>query len=352
MPADPPSNTGSPDRSRPAASELNKETTESDLWNLDEDPVEMTIKRPSAPPSAPKPPTEINPDDPSKKAVQRGKSPAPAPVERKAILNPQSSASPYDEIGELEEQDEEEEESDAVLLVLPDEEEEPAPTAPAVAKIPAETQAAPAEEAPRRENRPRSEPSAPAGTLTLPKPKPKELIGLAAVAFLLLLGAIWVLSRFFTQLSFQSPHAKTPDFPLKGEHSAVVSADTFWRAPIRDGPDAEKVKREAAMIPVVEVALDPASSQGALRFEFRNQTGEKIGDVITRGFQGGKFSANGNTKITVTATDGFPSDGDFNAYLTSETAPWTIEVREGSSIDGGSSSFKPLAVLPIKRSRR
>ena len=211
------------------------------------------------------------------------------------------------------------------------------------------------EEAGPRQNRPRAETAvaAPATSFRFPRPQPRELLGLAAVAFLLLLGAIWVLSRFFTQLSFESPHTQAPDFPVKGDQAAIVSAETFWRAPVREGANIEKVRRDVAMIPVVDITLDPAtSSQGALRLEFRNDRGEKIGDVITRGFQGGRFHASGDPKISIAATDGFSSQGDFNAYLTSDAPPWTVEIREGSSIDGGSASFKPLAVVPVLRSRR
>ncbi|WP_367873462.1 hypothetical protein [Luteolibacter sp. Populi] len=351
MPADPPSNTGSPDRSRPVASDLNKETTEGDLWNLDDEPAEKPARRPSTPRGSPKPAAESNPEEAAKKLVHRMT--PPRQDERKVNLGKIEPPEPRDEIGDLEEhQDDNEEE--AVLIVLPEDEvEEFAPLAET--GVEEEPATKPAEEAGPRQNRPRPEAPAasPAASFRILRPQPRELLGLAAVAFLLLLGVIWVLSRFFAQLSFQSPHTQAPDFPVKGNQAAIVSAETFWRAPVREGANIEKVRRDVAMIPVMDITLDPAtSSQGALRLEFRNDRGEKIGDVITRGFQGGRFHASGDPKISIAATDGFSSQGDFNAYLTSDAPPWTVEVREGSSIDGGSASFKPLAIVPVLRSRR
>lgn len=364
MPAEPPSQPDSKDRNRPVPADSAKEATESDLWNLDDEPLERPAPRPRESPVAPRP--AVSSEDPGaeagRKAVQRGKTPA-RNEDRKTPLAPVEPLPTRDEIGELEE-DPEEAEQEAKLIVLPDEEEEEPAPPPQPAEEPYEEseeeedeeEDTSAEEAAPRQNRPRSEvpvPAAPAVPLQLPKLQPRELLGIAAVAFVLLLGAIWVVSRFFTQVTIESPHAQAPDYPVKGSHATVANAESYWRAPIREGANAEKIKREAMMIPVVEVSLDSAaSSQGALRLEFHNDRGEKVGDVITRGFQGGRFQASGDATLMIPATDGFASEGEFNAYLTSDAPPWTVEIREGASIDGSSASFKPLAIVPIKRARR
>lgn len=357
MPAEPPSQPDPKDRLRPISPDSSKEATEGDLWNLDDEPMERQAPRPreAATPSRPAAAEASSSSEPqapaSRKIAPRGKTPAHG-EDRRTPFMPTEPSPQQDEIGELEEAPEDAEE-ESVLIVLPDDEEDyPAPSL-AVQEEQEDQAAAPT--APR-ENRPRTEIPSPAATgtpLQLPKFNPRELIGVAAVAFVLLLGAIWVISRFFTQVAIESPHAKAPSYPVKGSQATLAAGDSYWRAPIREGAEAEKIKREAQVIPVVELSLDPgASSQGALRLEFHNDRGEKVGDVITRGFQGGRFQASNDAKLVIPATDGFDSEGDFNAYLTSETPPWTVEVREGASIDGGSASFKPLAIIPIKRARR
>lgn len=361
MPAEPPSQPDSKDRNRPIIpTDSGKEATEGDLWNLDDEPVERTAPRPRETPSAPRPAVADAPGaEAARRSVQRGKTPAHA-EERKIPLAPAEPPPARDEIGELDE-DHEHDEEEATLIVLPDDEQEAA--APASKQSESfdtaeEVEAdSPVEAATPRQNRPRSEVQAPAAaaaatSLQLPKLKPRELIGIAAVAFVLLLGAIWVITRFFSQIPIQSPHAQAPNYPVKGSYTTVADAESYWRAPVREGANAEKIKREAMMIPVVEVSLDSASAQGALRLEFHNDKGEKVGDVITRGFQGGRFQANNEAMLVIPATDGFNSEAEFNAYLTSASPPWTVEIREGASIDGASASFKPLAIVPIKRARR
>ncbi len=204
-----------------------------------------------------------------------------------------------------------------------------------------------------RQSPPRATPAASSNGLRFPKLSPREWIALGSFAFLIALGVIWVITRFFTQLSFQSEHVSAPDFPVRGQHAVIKAADTFWREPIREGPNRDSAKREVTMIPVVEITLDPeASSLGALRISFKNERGETVGDPMIRSFNAGSFQQSGGSKIAIAATDGFIDEGNFNAYRSSDDPPWTVEVREGASSDGDSASFKPLTVIPILPLRR
>jgi hypothetical protein len=351
MPADPPSNTGSPDRSRPTASELSKETTEGDLWNLDDEPAERPSTLPTPPPAAGA--RNVEADTGGAKAVHRGKTPAREQTGHKTgpAKDPEQArtAAPPDEIGDLDESHEDAEE-EAVLIVVED---EPAP-APRSAAVTEEAPAEPPAEAAPRQNRPRPAPAeAPAAKFRFPKPSQRELIGLGAFAFIIALGAIWVITRFFTQLTFESGYVSAPDFPIRGQYATLRSADTFWREPIREGPNRDSAKRDVAMIPAVEITLDTeASAAGAVWVTFKNERGETVGDPMIRAFRSGSFQAGGGPKLAIAATDGFIDEGAFNAYRTADDRPWTVEVREGPSADGGSASFKPLTIVPILPLRR
>jgi hypothetical protein len=353
MPADPPSNTGSPDRSRPTASDLSKETTEGDLWNLDDEPEERPVPKPSPPPAAGSRGTEG--DAAPAKSVHRGKAPNREP-ERKTGLAKENGDTPpepaVDEIGELDESPEEDE-HEAVLVVVEEEDAEAPSPAATRHEFRDETVEAPVEPAPRQ-NRPRpAAASAPAEKFRFPKPSPRELIGLGAFALIIAMGAIWVITRFFTQLSFEDSQLSAPDFPVRGQHATVRSAETFWREPIREGANRDSAKREVMMIPVVQITLDAeASALGVLWVNFKNDRGETVGDPMIRPFKAGAFQASGSATLAIAATDGFIDEGAFNAYRTSDTRPWTVEVREGPSVDGGSASFKPLTVIPILPLRR
>ncbi|MCW1916104.1 hypothetical protein OJ996_21120 [Luteolibacter sp. GHJ8] len=337
MPADPPSNTGSPDRSRPTAADLSKETTEGDLWNLDDEPVENLPTKPAPPPAAGS--RAAPAESAGRKAIQRSE---PQGAARKAApaKDESPSAASHDEIGDLDETPGEDQE-EAVLLVLEDE-----PQSAPAAQLPREEAPAPPAEAAPRQNRPRPAPAPPPTTLSLPKLSSREIIGLGAFGFFIALAAIWVITRFFTQVPFQDSYLAAPDYPVRGQHAVIIAAETFWREPVREGANRDSAKREVMMIPVVEITFDPNSSAGALWIIFKNQDGEIIGDPLIRSF------TPAGAKLAVAATDGFVSEGDYNAYRTSDKHPWTVEVREGPSADGGSASFKPLTVIPISPLRR
>lgn len=366
MSADLPSPSGPPDPERDPKPEASNEAVEADLWNLDEAMPAKTSAAPS-PRAMGRKGSGDHPDQElsglSERNVQRGKTPARSPERMKEDhpLSPQASRPVEDDIGELDEKRPPGpgEEDEAVLVVLPEEEAEtwaPAPAAKlppepeTVAESPAAAPDEPSEPAPRR-NRAK-EPAENAASL-LKSPSRREVISLAAFAFFLLLTAIWVISRFFSQLHFESAALQSPEYPVQGQHATIARGDTYWRAPVREGPDRDVARREVVMIPVLELTLDTDhSSLGALRIIFRNSQGTPVGDSITRSFTRGRFDATGESRIAFPSTDGFIEEGSFNGYRTQTEDPWVVEVLEGPSVDAPANAFRKLAEIPILPQRR
>lgn len=397
MSAEPPNPSGLPGRNRPQLSDLSRETTEDDLWNLDEEPpaarprqAKLTPPPPAPEPKEPKEP-EAGPEA-APEAAATLESPMPrgltSPVKPLTPRPPQP-----DEIGELDADEPElghrpkAPSTDEVVTLTSPIDEEPAaeeklaapavtaaPEAPAAAVETPEKAAPPAEPEPEpeletkaedvvaeqpaspapRENRPRSAATAVApGSLPHPRLNRREVIGIASFAVVVMIAAVWVLSHFFGQLSFTRDSDHRPDYPLKGELARVVSAATFWREPVRSGDNRDVARREVVLIPVLELTLDPEhSGGGALRVIFRNGEGQPVGDPISRSFGAGRFEANDSSTIAFAATDGFTSDGDFQAYRTGKGKLWTADVLEGPPGDSPASAYKKLSSIPILPERR
>ncbi len=368
MSSEPTNSSGLPGRSRPALSDLSRETTEEDLWNLDDELTDRPTPRVKYPPQPRKGLEPVHEDEPAEAALdevlepqpepsrQRGRTPAPT-----CLTQPDSPPGRRvdrpkvrDEIGDLDEVEEEvrEETSEGVLRVLAGPEAETVPDTREAALDPRPAEPEPAEPLPPRQNLRRDSTgtkSATGSPLSRPRLNRREVLGLAAFAFTLLLAAIWVLTRFFSAFEFKSEFAKGPDFPIKGELLALTAADTYWREPVRAGEARDFARREVSLIPVLEITLHPAaSSAGALLVIFRNSEGQPVGDSIRRSFAGGRFDASGNASIAIPATDGFLSEGDFNAYRSGKGDYWTAEVFEGPSVDSQADQFKPLAPIPVR----
>lgn len=359
MSSEPTSPSGLPGRSRPALSELSRETTENDLWNLDEELAERPVPQVSYPPQPRKGAEPVSSEEPAETPPApepfrpRGRSPLQARPDQDGPPGRRGDRSAVpDEIGDLDEDGEEEPEEEgpvAELRVIP--EPEPVPAEESFEPEPEPAPTLPQEERPLKQNQRRSpvEPKrAPASPLPRPQLNRREILGLAAFGFALLLAAIWVLTRFFSAFEFKSEFVKGPDFPIKGEHITLDSAETYWREPVRDGAARDFARREVSLIPVLDLTLDPGgSSAGTLLVIYRNSEGQPVGDSIRRSFANGRFDAGGSATIAFPATDGFVAEGDFNAYRSGKGDSWMAEVFEGPSIDAPADQFKPLATIPV-----
>jgi len=381
MSLEPPSSSGLPGRSRPALSDLSRETTEGDLWNLDDELADSTVSTVDYPP---RPRRGLDPASRREAISEARESEIPTSLKSRG-RTPDSSRSesqypavrilarpePIDEIGDLEDEDADDLIDDdgaaGILRVIPEPEiETPAtPPAPAPPEDPGPVEAPQEpthaallsdEDGPTKPNQRRgqtpaprpSNASAPAGSLPLLRLNRREVIGLAAFSFTLLLAAIWVLTRFFSAFEFKSEFVTGPDFPVKGERVQLERAETFWREPVRTGEARDFARREVTMIPVLELTIDPdKTNAGTLLVIFRNSEGEPVGDSIRRSFNGSRFDSNGQPTTVFPSTDGFVAEGDFNAYRAGKGKSWMAEVFEGPSIDAPAHEFKLIATIPV-----
>jgi len=389
MSAEPSNPSGLPGRNRPQLSDLSRETTEDDLWNLDEEPGSARPRQPklSPPPSAPtkeskEPKEPVAPSEPATTLE---------PPMPRGLATPVKPLSPRtakpDELGDLDESEPEAEIPEEVPTLTSSIDEDPhevmeTPVSPAPrAKSPAPPVEVPApieepepaedesqdaaedyrddsddeqvEHSAPRENRPRSAAAVEKASLPVARLNRREVIGIASFAVVIMIAAVWVISHFFSQLSFTRESDNRPSYPLKGELARVASANTFWREPVRSGENRDVARREVVLIPVLELSLDPEKSGGgALRVIFLNSEGQSLGDPITRSFGAGRFEATGSSTVTFAATDGFIADGDFQAYRTGKGKLWTAEVLEGPPGDSPASAFKKLSSIPILPDRR
>ena len=170
-----------------------------------------------------------------------------------------------------------------------------------------------------------------------------EFAGLAALLVLILIGGGIFYFNTISRLPTGIQRAEAGDFPIKGHSTNVISAVTFWRVPVTSGANADTVRRDALLIPVVELAFSGGPS--AIRIFFRNSDGQLVGDAVSHKVTGG-------APIQFAATDGFNDPGMHAAYRTGQSKPWTFEVLEGPSEDSPSADFKKLFEMNIAPDRR
>jgi hypothetical protein len=178
---------------------------------------------------------------------------------------------------------------------------------------------------------------------------------IASLAFLALLigGAFLGLQLFRSNVKAQEDPYAMPDFPIKGAIAQVDKATTYWRAPIREGPDADPTQRDVTLIPVIDITLDDNTSKsGVLRVIFYNEVGTITGDIITREFSNSRFEQNGSSTLSFSSTSGFSSFGEQEAYRANLGKPWSIKVFEGPHANAPSSSFLLLFSTPISTERK
>jgi hypothetical protein len=356
MSADPSSSAGLPGRSRPVLSDLSKETTEEDLWNLDEETSGTPLP---APASAPPAETDSEKGEPKQPPVaprvasgpgRQSKAPvviegAPERISAKAKISkpePQRYL-PTDTFDDLD--------SGSV------------PEGKATESSPA---ASPGEEREREEpvtyaSYPEEEEDEPASVtdeepqtgLKSLKISRRDLIGLSIFVFVLLLAGVWGLTSFFGLIQSKKDPRTPPKMPAIGKYATIAAQNTFWREPITEGPEQDRSKREVVILPVLELTLGSgASNSGALRVIFRDEKGRGIGDAVTRSFTGGKFETAAAATVAFPSTAGFEQMGTFNSYVSGAMEPWSARVLEGPSANAPADQFVPLIDVPISGFRR
>ncbi|HEX5790708.1 MAG TPA: hypothetical protein VFY13_06120 [Luteolibacter sp.] len=164
----------------------------------------------------------------------------------------------------------------------------------------------------------------------------------AWIALMLLLGGFSALAFLpaMNQLPKQREALSSDDFPIQGERVGVLAADTAWRPPVTEGPDADTCRRGTLLLPMVDLELE-AKTPSAIRVIFRDQNGVGVGDPVSRAI------AAGTQKLSLAGTAGFDQPGMFAAYRTGEAKPWTVQVYEAASVDAGADEVRLLFELPI-----
>lgn len=343
-----------PPRSRPNLGDLVRDSAESDLWAFDD--LDLPDEDASKPPSPPSPsnlpeprgirkkkPLDLTPPKSAatKSSVQVNVGKEPAKALKSAVPSP---SRPGDEFDDLDHWDES---APPVLSIHPSLISPPAEEENAIEEVVVE--AAPAVTAvPEADLSDELSPVAPANA------KPVSLvphlglsrverIGLWVLGAILLIGGGAVFFNTVHRLPTGAERLKAGDFPVKGRHVTILSAETFWRPPITEGSNPETFRRGTQLLPVLN--LTSSGGPAAVRVFFRDQDGEVTGDAVTRTIKAG-------VPLQIAATAGFEDVGMHAAYRTGQTKPWTIEVLEAPSENAANADFRKLFDINISTDRR
>lgn len=186
-------------------------------------------------------------------------------------------------------------------------------------------------------------------------PRFSRLETILSLAFLLLLigGGFWGAQIFRHHVQAETDPYSKPKFPAKGALALIESAETYWRPPVKEGPDADPTQREVILIPVIDVTLGScAAPSGVIRVLFYNDKGEIVGDTITRPYRDSRFTSTDSSTASFPSTTGFISFGEQEAYRAYLGKPWSIRVYEGPDETSPSSAFKLLFTTPISTKRK
>lgn len=165
-----------------------------------------------------------------------------------------------------------------------------------------------------------------------------EKIAIFLLCSALLLGAALTLIHFSSRVPTRPLIADKVDFPVSGKIVSITAAGTYWRKPVTSGDNADVVRRDTQLIPVLKLNL--SSKSGVIRVFFRNEDGNVVGDAITR-------SVAGDSEITVSATAGFEDLGMHAAYRTGSGKRWVAQVFEAPSATASREDFRMVLEMEI-----
>jgi hypothetical protein len=163
-----------------------------------------------------------------------------------------------------------------------------------------------------------------------------EKIGLACLLVLLLGGGVWAYRNTVSKMAGEDRNKGT-ELPASGSHVTIREIKSYWRAPVATGENREIVRRGVVLIPVVEITL---SGKGAVRLLFRDDSGRDVGDPVVR-------EVNGDATLSIPATVGFEDISAHAAYQAGLTRPWQVRIADGPSTGATGSEFKDVARAPI-----
>jgi hypothetical protein len=361
---------------------LAKDTTELDLWALDDDDISMEDDLPSAPPvrlvpnrsDAQLPPRRENIGEKPRKdrlgepqdetasdvsaaqpAVRIQMNVGKIPQARRGQGMTAGSGKPEADFDDLDQWDNDSSDEDSLELPriedLPaDSEPVPVVIEPETAKsleTPAQQPVAETIQPPAPETDEFSPPVRPSADPVSLRPHLRlskfERIGMVALGVLLLGLGVGAYVFSLNRLPSQSLYTDDVEFPIKGTLVAVKSATSYWRPPVLDSANPDVVRRGTVIIPVVEVTT--SSGSGAIRAVFRDEARKTIGDSITHQVKGA-----GVVKFVSTA--GFEDSGMHAAYRAGGGRPWTVEILEAPSTESPSTGFRRLFQINLSTETR
>jgi hypothetical protein len=170
-----------------------------------------------------------------------------------------------------------------------------------------------------------------------------EKISISILFAALALGATLAVIYFSNEVPTRPLIAKKIDYPVDGQMIKIKTATTYWREPITTGENADVVRRDTKLIPVLKLSLH--SKPCAIRIFFRNEDGTVIGDTIT-------LMVSGDTELTIPATAGFDDIGMHAAYRTGGSDPWVVEILEGPGRAAPREKFKTVLKTEISSDMR
>jgi hypothetical protein len=333
MASDTPNPFGTSSRTQPPSlSELSKETTENDLWNLDDKLAELPVISPSIRPTVNS--SAKIPELPKIREIENSPDEVPVSLsiaKSRFELRNTDHANPLKKALEAPVSQDQRDSLEELLQT---------PSQP-------ETAARELLNQQSKESllKPQTSQTPTSSGIKVTR---RDIISLTLFSFLLILAGIWVVSHFFGKFTLKSEYLEAPNYPIHGEHTTIAHAKTYWREPIRTGEDRDFARRDVTLIPILEVTIHPEKSNvGALLVTFKDSKGRAVGDSIRRAFAVGRFEASQNPTISFPGTDGFMTEGDFNGYRINSREPWMVEIFEGPSIDAPSKSFKKITSIPV-----
>ncbi len=170
-----------------------------------------------------------------------------------------------------------------------------------------------------------------------------EWIGLAAIFVLLTSIGAFAFMKSIAQLPTNSIYDHDLKFPIKGQHLNLTGATSYWRAPNTNGASNESVRDRTVLIPVLELAS--STGPAAIRVIYRDENAKIIGDILSRTVVSGE-------KLIIPATAGFEDRGKHAAYRIGQAKPWMIEILEAAPGKSSTTEFKKLIEFPVSTELR
>lgn len=187
----------------------------------------------------------------------------------------------------------------------------------------------------------------PAPETTKPKTTLLEKAGIAATLLILGASALWGFGTYLENAPEGNLVTFTENLPVTGQNITISSAETWWRKPIRKGPNPDLgVVGAANLIPCGRLTLQ-GTGNAELQIRFLDDKKNLVGDIISATIQNGKFLSSASSELEFNATNGFANIADIRAYVGGDIPPWSLVVIEG---DATLAETEPIATFRLSGS--